>query len=345
LRILIVRLGALGDIVHAIPVAAALRRAYPDARIDWLVSASHREILELVPVISNLVLVNDRPGAAGGRSILATVKELRRARYDVALDLQGLIKSAGFALASGARRIIGFSKTHAREPVAAMLYTETYEPGSSGMRTPGEKTHVVRLNLGFLERLGIEAAEPEFPIEIPDSAVAREIADRAGGRYALLNPGAAWPNKRWPPDRFAAAARHLRDKHGLLSVALWGPGEEALAQAIVAGSAGAAHMSPKTSVHDLAALARGASIMVSGDTGPMHLAAAVGTPIVGIYGPTWPARNGPWRTGDLVVSRAEACECHHLRQCRRETMCLMEIGVDEMRAAIDRRLAVETPRG
>ncbi len=345
MRILIVRLGALGDIIHAIPVAAAIRRADPEARIDWLVSASHREILELVPAVSNLISVNDRPGAGGGRSILAAVGELRRARYDVALDLQGLLKSAAFALASGARRIIGFSGAHARESAAAWLYTETYDPGRGGVRASGETMHVVRMNLGFLERLGIEAGEPEFPIRIPDSAVAAEVADRTQGRYALLNPGAAWPNKRWPPDRFAAIARHLRDTHALPSVALWGPGEEALAQAIVGGAAGAAQLSPRTSVRDLVALARGASLMVSGDTGPTHIAAAVGTPIVGIYGPTWPARNGPWRREDVVVSRAETCVCHHLRQCRRETMCLMEIGVDEMAAAIDRRLAVETPHG
>jgi heptosyltransferase-1 len=345
LRILIVRLGALGDIVHAIPVAAALRRADAEARIDWLVSASHRDILDLVPAVSNVIAVNDRGGAAGGLSIAAAVARLRRARYDVAIDLQGLLKSALFARLSGARRVIGFAAPQVRERVAAWFYTETYDPGRGGVRAGGDMMHVVRLNLGFLGQLGIEAGEPEFPIQVPESSVVREVVARAGGRYALLNPGAAWPNKRWPADRFAAVARHLRDRHGLASVALWGPGEQPLAEAIVSGSSGAAQLSPRTTVRDVVALTHGAALMISGDTGPTHIAAAVGTPIVGIYGPTWPARNGPWRSADVVVSRADVCECHHLRRCRRAVMCLLDIGVGEIAAAADRRLEGGAPRG
>ena len=137
-----------------------------------------------------------------------------------------------------------------------------------------------------------------------------------GGQFALLNPGAAWPNKRWPPLRLAGLATALRQRHGLMSVVLWGPGERELADAVVAGSLGAAVLSPPTSIADIVALARSASVMVSGDTGPTHLGAAVGTPMVGIYGPTRPERNGPWRPEDVTVSRAGVCRCHHLRRCR-----------------------------
>jgi heptosyltransferase-1 len=122
-RFLIVRLGALGDVVHAIPVAAALRRAFPAARIDWLVSAKHREILDLVPVIDRRLVINDRGDASGGTSLLAAVGELRRSRYDVAIDLQGLIKSALLARASGAPRVLGFSSSYARERLARVFYT------------------------------------------------------------------------------------------------------------------------------------------------------------------------------------------------------------------------------
>jgi ADP-heptose:LPS heptosyltransferase len=130
----------------------------------------------------------------------------------------------------------------------------------------------------------------------------------------------------------------MSDQHGLRSVVLWGPGERELGDAVVAQSAGAAILSPPTHVGDLIAIARDATVMISGDTGPTHIAAAVGTPLVGIYGPTRPERNGPWGPNNVVVSRAATCECHHLRRCRRQTMCLMDIGVEEVAAAVDTRL-------
>ena len=367
-RVLIVRLGALGDVVHAIPVAAALRRAFPAARIDWLVSAKHREILDLVPVIDRRLVINDRPStlrepqgrpehgrratgsgrggtASSGTSLIAAIGELRRSRYDVAIDLQGLIKSAVLARASGAPRVVGFSWRYARERVARLFYTAAYDPGRGGLFDARETRHVVDINLGLLSVLGITGAAREFPIDDVDSDAARLVRQQAGGRYALLNPGAAWPNKRWPPSRLAAIATELRARHGLMSVVLWGPGEEPLAAEVVAASGGAAVMSPKTSIADLVALARRASLMVSGDTGPTHIAAALGTPLVGIYGPTRPARNGPMSPIDVTVSRDGVCQCHHRRRCRLDRMCLLDIEVAEVLDAVERRLAAEATRG
>ena len=343
-RVLIVRLGALGDVVHAIPVAAALRRAFPRARIDWLVSAKHREILDLVPVIDRRLVINDRGGASGGASLAAAVRELRHARYDVAIDLQGLIKSALLARASGAPRVLGFSSRYARERAARIFYTEAHDPGRGGLYDARETRHVVEINLGLLTLVGITAARAEFPIDEPPSEAARAMRERTGGRYALLNPGAAWPNKRWPPERLAAVAIELRERHGLTSVILWGPDEAPLAAAVAAAAGGAAIVSPPTSIADLVALARGAALMVSGDTGPTHVAAAIGTPIVGIYGPTRPARNGPLSALDITVSRDAVCQCHHLRRCRLDRMCLLDIEVADVIAAVDRRLAAEHHR-
>lgn len=341
---LIVRLGALGDIVHAIPVAAALRRAFPRGRIDWLVSAKHHEILDMVPVIDRRLVVNDRGGSAGGATMFAAVRELRRTRYDAAIDLQGLIKSAAIARISGAARVIGFSTRHLRERLARPFYTEVHDPGGGAMRDRTSSRHVVHLNLGLLRAIGLDAGAIEFPIDDSPSEIAQSLRQAAGGRYALLNPGAAWPNKRWPSARLAVVAGALAERHGLRSVVIWGPGERDLAQEVVAAASGAAVLSPPTSIADLVALARGAAIMVSGDTGPTHIAAAVGTPLVGIYGPTRPERNGPWRAADVTVSRADACECHHLRRCRRETMCLMDITAAEVLDAVERRLAAEPTR-
>ena len=338
-RILIVRLGALGDIVHAIPAAAALRRAFPSCRIDWLVSAKHRDILDLVPVVDRRLVINDRAGASGGTSLMQAIGELRRAKYDVAIDLQGLLKSAVLARLSGAGRVIGFCSSFVRERLARPFYTDVYDPGSVGLRDHDESRHIVHINLGMLETLGVSAPAVEFPIERVDSAAARRVTEQTGARYALLNPGAAWPNKRWPPERLGAVARQLRERNGLMSAVIWGPGEEALAQDVVRHASAAAVVTPRTTIGDLVALARGAALMVSGDTGPTHIAAAVGTPLVALFGPTRPQRNGPWSPQDISVSRADVCQCHHLRSCRLPSMCLLDIQVEEVMAAIERRLA------
>ena len=329
-RILIVKLGALGDVVHAIPVAAALRRAFPTVRIDWLVGPKHREILDLVPVIDRRLVLNDSRA-------LSAVRELRANAYDVAIDLQGLIKSAVLARASGAARVIGFTSRYARERIASWFYTDVHDPGGGGMYHIDER-HVVYTNLGLLQLLGISVGVPEFPLDHVESAVAAHVARETGGRYAIVNPGAAWPNKRWPPSRLAAVAIELRARYGLSSVAVWGPGEEPLARAVVDHSSGAAMLSPKTTIADVVALARGASLYLSGDTGPAHIAAAVGTPVVGIYGPTRPSRNGPWSAADVTVSRADVCQCHHLRQCRLQTMCLEDIQIAEVLTAVEKRM-------
>ena len=343
-RFLIVRLGALGDVVHAIPVAAALRHAFPASRIDWLVSAKHREILDLVPVIDRRLVINDRTDASGGASFVAAIRELRRTHYDVAIDLQGLIKSALLARTSGAARVVGFSSRYARECPARLFYTDAHNPGRGGLYDPRETRHIVEINLGVIETLGVTTVRAEFPIEQVDSTVARWAGEQTAGRYALLNPGAAWPNKRWPPERFADVAAALRDRHALMSVVIWGPGEEARARAVVETARGAAVLSPQTTIADLVALARGAAVMVSGDTGPTHIAAALGTPIVGIYGPTRPSRNGPMSPADVTVSRDAICQCHHLRSCRLARMCLLDIEAAEVLAAVERRLAVERTR-
>jgi lipopolysaccharide heptosyltransferase I len=338
IRFLIVRLGALGDIVHTIPVAAALRRAHPTSQIDWLVSGKHREMLDLVTAVDHRLAIKDRSDADAGSSLLNAIRSIRETRYDVAIDLQGLIKSAIIARLSGAAKVVGFNAKYAREPLARLLDTHVHDPGGAGMYAPSETRHVVDINLGLLEAIGITPGPPEFPLASVASPVADSMRAAAGGAYALLNPGAAWPNKRWPAARLGALALALRERRNLRSIVLWGPGEFELAEEVVATAAGAAILTPKTTVADVVALARGAAVMVSGDTGPTHIAAAVGTPIVGIYGPTRPERNGPWLPEDETVSRASICQCHHLRQCKVERMCLLDIEVEEILAAVERRL-------
>jgi heptosyltransferase I len=329
-RILIVRMSALGDIVHALPVLSAIREACPAAQIDWLADRRYAGVLDLVEGLSQRII--GRPG------LIRAIGELRACNYDVAIDLQGLVKSAVMARLSGARRVIGFETASLRERSAAWFYTHTAPVSSSA--------HILQKNLSVLPLVDVPIpAQPRFPFVVASSSVAEHLAadaaTRGGGQFALINPGAAWPNKRWPPSRFGALACAMRERHGLPSYVLWARDESVLADAVVASSNGAAVRAPETSLGDLLALSTRAALMVSGDTGPLHIAAAMSTPIVGLYGPTWPERNGPWLPDDIVVSRAAGCVCHHKRQCRRNgsRMCMNDIAVEEVIDAVDRRLA------
>jgi len=318
MKVLLVRLGALGDIVHAVPAALAVAAALPGAEIDWLVDPRHRDVLDLfdLPV---------RPIELGSR----TIRALRGRAYDIALDLQGLLKSATLARLSGARRVVGFARPALREPIAALMYTEKIDPGVYG--------HVIQKNVALAHAIGDGGPSPAS-IVMPLKPGAAGISGLAAP-YAIVNPGAGWPNKRWPPERFGALAERIRREHALSVLATWGPGEEPLARAVVDTSSGAAQLAPPTNLADLLALVRGAQLVVSGDTGPLHLAAAAATPIVGLFGPTDPRRNGPWASDDVSVSEFHQCVCHHKRQCSRTTRCLDDIGVDDAMRAVAARLA------
>jgi ADP-heptose:LPS heptosyltransferase len=353
MNFLIVRLGALGDIIHAVPAAAALRGAFPGARIDWVVDAKHRAMVDLVTVVDRTIVL-ERATIAGWADV---ARRMRQSRYDAAIDLQGLLKSAVLARASGAPRVLGFSIWHLREKIARPFYSDTDDggvrpqPDHRNLPLPpsdealadqdgGRPIHVIHKNLRLLRTLGVDDGRIAFPLAEVDSDALREVREGlGGGRFALINPGAAWPNKRWPPDRFGEVAAFLSEVRHLRPVVLWGPGEESLARAVVDASAGSARVAPPTGLHDLLALSRAASLMVSGDTGPLHIAAAVGTPIVSIFGPTDPNRNGPWSPDDVNVSRFGACVCHYERRCSRPSdWCLDDLPVSEVTAAIQQRL-------
>jgi heptosyltransferase-1 len=332
-RLLVVRLGSLGDLVHTLPAVAAIRLVHPFAQIDWLVDRAHREFLDLVPVISSTIPLRK----ASGGGWLQALRELRARQYDVAIDFQGLIKSAALARLSGAATVIGFDRASAREGSASLFYTQRV--------AAGDASHVIDKNLRLAATLGAPIHRRDFPIlPIPSTALAT-IRAQGIGRFALLNCGAAWPNKRWPAERFGHLAAWLLERHGLTSVALWGPGEQALADEVARCSGGAAVAAPPTSLTDMVAIAGEAELMVSGDTGPTHVASAMGTPVVALFGPTSPERNGPWVEGDESVSRYAACDCRYQRVCRHghgDKWCLGTVSDDEVRAAVDKRL---TARG
>jgi lipopolysaccharide heptosyltransferase I len=332
MKALLVRLSAIGDVVHTLPVAAMLRQR--GFEVDWVVEPPGRPLVEANPAVSRAIPAPPaRPG--GLPRAWSTARDLQRIRHDVALDLQGLWKSAAWARASGARRVIGFAGPWRRESLSEMLL---------GVRVPldPEPSHVIDKNLALLRALGIEAeGHREFPLP-PASEETRRVAEHLAGRgwrdFAVLNPGGGWASKLWPPAAFGAVAQGLAAR-GILPVVTWGPGEEGLADAVVAASKSTATRCFPTTLLEYVEVARRARIVVAADTGPLHLACAVRTPVVGVFGPTDPARNGPFATADLTVRRQPLCAPCHRHRCPIHEGVMAAIPPAEVLTAIDRRLA------
>ncbi len=278
-RILIVRVSAIGDIIHGVPTLCALRDALPNAFLAWVVEGAMGDLLEGHPALDELVRV-PRRWWKSPREVWRMRARLRRMRFDVALDLQGLTKSAVTAWLSGARRRIGKGGPDGRE-LSRWFNNEL---------VPAHGAHVIEHYLSMLEPLGIES--PAVRFDLPERAADAEMAEAflreaklAPRSFALLNPGAGWPSKIWPAERYGELACHLKQAWGLSSVALWGvPNELPLAEKIVATSGGTARLAPATTMAELGALCRRAAMFVGSDTGPMHLAVAVGTPTVSLHG-------------------------------------------------------------
>ncbi|MEM9659468.1 MAG: glycosyltransferase family 9 protein, partial [Planctomycetota bacterium] len=278
-RILIVRLSAVGDVIHGMPVACALRDAFPDAFLAWIVEGRNGDLIEGHPAVDQVIRV-PRRWLKSAREVLAIRQRLHRLRFDVTVDLQCLTKSAVVAWLSGAPRRIGVAGADGRE-LSKWLNNEL---------TRVDAAHVVDHYLGILAPLGV--AKPEVRFDLPEQACdakfANETLEKLGlreNRFAVLNPGAGWPSKLWPADRYGDVAAHLRDLHELPSLVVWsGDQELRWARRIVNCSGGGAFAAPATSLRQLAALLRRAALFLGSDTGPMHLAVAAGTPTISMHG-------------------------------------------------------------
>jgi heptosyltransferase-1 len=331
-KALCVRTSSIGDVVHTLPALGALHRAGWEA--GWVVEPPARSLLEQNPLVAQVVLAPSRR-AFGWASALSALRALRVERYDAALDFQGLWKSAAWARLSGAARVIGWDRVARREPGSALLLRESFARSGRG--------HVIDKNLELLRPLGIEAVGlREFPLPFSAEAVARVDQGLRGARpdaIVVLNPGGGWASKLWPPERFGQLAREL-SMLGLWPLVSYGPGEEALADRVVAASGGTARRSFPTTLLDFVEIARRSRLVVAADTGPLHLACAVGTPVVALFGPTDPARNGPFAPDDVVVRHVPACAPCYSRSCARHAGVMHEIPLEEVLAAVERRLAI-----
>jgi heptosyltransferase-1 len=321
-RILIVRLSAMGDVIHALPAVQALREAFPSAHIGWLIEERWAELLcapgaarrgarsASRPLVDEVHAVKLKTWGKSLFSIstlpcIATVwNDVRGADYDAAVDLQGAIRSAVLARLSGARAVYGAADP--RESPASLWYSRKVVPNG---------VHVIEQNLSVVEALighSVEMPEMELPRDPrAEERIAQRLAEPPIDDYAILNPGAGWGAKRWPAERYGEVARGLA-KLGLRSVLNYGPGEEELVRVAESASGGTAQ-AMKCTLTELIAWTRRARIFVGGDTGPLHLAAGLRVPVVAIFGPTDPARNGPYGTRSIVLRSASSVTSHARR--------------------------------
>jgi heptosyltransferase-1 len=328
-RLLIVRLSAMGDVIHTLPAALALREAFPQTMIGWLIEERWAELLCAPGAPRRGPRSAQRPLAdwihtvnlTGWRKSLFTVStvqqiaktwnDVRAARYDVAVDLQGAIRSAVLARWSGAPVVYGTAEP--RESPASLWYTRRAIPRGS---------HVIEQSLSVAEAVAqrkMNLPRMEFPHDVDaERRIDQRLADAAVGGFAILNPGAGWGAKRWPAERYGRVARALAED-GVRSILNCGPGEEDLAREAEAASEGAAK-AMRCSITELIALTRRARIFIGGDTGPLHLAAALQVPVVAIFGPTDPARNGPYGTRSMVLRNPVSPTTHARRLAPDEGM-------------------------
>jgi heptosyltransferase-1 len=302
-RILIIKPSALGDVVLALPALSALKRSFPDARISWFVRPEFAPLLEGHPYISDIILFDRRnlskwwysPGSFN--ALRSLVRQLKAGRFDLVFDFQGLFRTGYFSWVTGCKR--RFGNAQGRE-LAHLFYTDKISQDASSI-------HLVDYYLKMVVSAGAQQGKPEF--KLPEDAGAAEQIDKllksqgVNGEYVVFVPGAAQANKRWLIERFAELAGKIGERFGLSVVATGSQAEREYIEAIQAGGkTRVINLAGKTSVRELIPLMKKASLVVSNDTGPGHIAAALGVPIVMIFGPTNPARVCPYKRPQCVVA-------------------------------------------
>ena len=334
-RILLIKPSSLGDIIHAMPVLAGLRHRYPDAHIAWLAGSPYVELLGAQPALTEAIPFDRRRYGRVGRSLGVSMGfarflgHLRRRRFDLVVDLQGLFRSGFLAWASGAPVRLGFA--NARE-LGAIFYTHR-------IPVPAGVCHAADQNYLVADALGFGDVEKDFSLHVSEAVGQRVSAALAqsgvGGRaYAVLVPGTRWQTKIWPADRFAGLADLIHERLGLAVVLIGAPSEvELCGQVQRHARSGLVSLAGGTALPELVGLIQKAKVMVCNDSGPMHVAAAVGCPLVALFGPTNPARTGPHTPSARVVRQSLPCSPCYLRrrsECPHQHRCLRDIQPEDV---------------
>lgn len=328
-NILIVKLSAIGDVIHALPVAHALKQTYPKARITWVVEKPAYDLLTNNPDIDEIIIF-DKPKFKSLAGLLKNgyefAQELKKRNFDLVLDLQGLFKSAAISYLSGAPKRLVYC--NARE-LSHLV----------GQRICGEHAqgHVVDRYLDVARHLGGRVDKVQFPIHITELETKKTvaIANHAGLKlenpYIVLAPGTNWPSKCWPPAHFAKLADMLYDSN-IIPVIIGGANDKRLAHEIIANTGvPPVDLTGKTSMKQLAYIIKKSQGFVGGDTGPMHLAVAVGAKVVTMFGPTDPKRNGPYGDQHTVIRADVDCSSCWKRTCKfGQPVCMSKISPEQV---------------
>lgn len=329
-RVCLIKPSALGDVVHALPVLAALRRRWPEAHIAWVVNSGLRGLIEGHPQLDE-VIPFDRARAKATPAGLAGIGRfllgLRRRRFDLAIDLQGLLRSGLMTAATGAPTRVGLAD--AREG-ATRFYTHR-------IAAPAGNRHAVDVMLAVAAAFGADVSRPRFdpPISPEDRRWAAEALAGLPRPVVVFNPGARWLTKRWPPEHFAAVARRAAAERGAGVVVVGSPEDRPLADAVLRslGPVAALDLCGRTTLPQLAAVAAAADLFVSNDTGPLHLAVAAGAKVVGIYTCTSPEKTGPYSATALAVRSCVWCAPSFVKTCPRME-CMAELSPDRVWPAV-----------
>ncbi len=345
MKILIVKLGSIGDIIHTLPTLAAIRIDLPEAEISWAVEARSAEILRGNKLINNLIELDTR-SLRGGKVIenilldgSRQIKKIREYSFDIALDFQGLLKSAVIAKLSKTTRRYGFDKANLRESASRFLLNETIE-------VP-KLIHIIRKNLALAEKalnISVPHDNFDFPIftEVEHKLEAEKIIEQTGADFAVLNPAGGWITKLWHAEKFGVLADKIWEEAGLVSIVATAPNEIELAEKVLANSKSGKVLLTQPSLKGFYELAKRAKIYIGGDTGPTHLAVAANAPIVGIFGPTEWWRNGSPNPSDICAERNDiGCrvDCHR-RNC--SNWICMDIAPETVFKAVQKRLELVT---
>ena len=325
-RFLVVRLGSLGDIVHTFPAVAGLRNSFPRAEIIWLTHPRWVNLVSSSGLATEIWPVDSRDLA----SVRQTIAKIRAKRWDAAIDYQGLWKSALLPFLAGLPKRIGFSSEAIREFGVPILYTDRVHPHSA---------HIADQNGELSLRAGAKTAVGQVKLQINEIDRKRVSSDLAAAgiqNYIVLSPGGGWRSKCWPAERFGELCQKIREGLNLRCVINYGPGEETLAAAVKSSSGTADPLLYDGELGQLMALLQGAQCIVGGDTGPLHLAIALGTKAVAIFGPTNPSRNGPYPPQPFVL-RDPAAATTHKRE-NQTNPSLLKIPVAQVFDAVKRHL-------
>ncbi len=324
-KFLIIRLSSLGDIIHTLPAFSALREGYPGAEIRWLVEDKGKEILDLVPGLDDIFVLRSRTSRKGLKETWSELRQLRKEVKDkeqISLDFQGLIKSAFFSYLSGAKVRLGFSRSNLKEPQARFFYTKKLHEVS-------EKDHVIQKNLKLLSMVGVDEKKIQFPLHIPDEykeTVSKKLQSLGyeGQKLIIMNVGAAWETKRWFSGGWIELSKWIiSEKSDFFPLLLWGNEiEKELAESINAETS--ISIAPPLSLKEVLSLIQMSSLVISGDTFALQAACAFSIPVVGLFGPTNPERNGPFDPKDKVIFHEISCSYCYKRKCS-SLECLKKI--------------------